>query len=525
MNINLGEGIDVNAQTLMTGRGCVIGQSGSGKSYLVGVIVEELSKAKLPFMIVDTEGEYRSLKSAFNVLWVGNEKDADVRIDVDLKKLFAESIANNLPIIFDVSEVMDKQASVYSALSALYEVEEEKKKPFLVVIEEADKFAPQIVHPSANPVEEISVRGRKRGIGLLVATQRPANVSKNVLAQCGYGFIGKLSIENDLQAVSVLFEDRKKLNSLPMLATGTFMTFGLPFKNAIEVKKRLVEHVGGTPKIEEIREQSVKVDSVIRELKSSREGYEGEAVAAEETPKRSTPAKFMNIDVIKGSFGVDKATEYASRLTKKKFVVFGSSVERVDSIKQKFMQVTLFSLRVPSGSKNEFSEYYAIVKGNELVDFRKKLKFTRTHIEKPAKLSPDDIAVATLLARRGKANFDFLIKRSGIKEERLMKALSHLKRVKIVSEEKDTYLIKDYRKALLKEMPQTEKLRVDQGTVMNFDAKMSKTSTELMSNLLPGTQVMSATDVFIPVDEITLRRGNRVRLFLLDGLYGGRLQA
>ncbi len=523
MNINLGEGVDVNAQTLMTGRGCVIGQSGSGKSYLVGVIVEELSRARLPFMIVDTEGEYRSLKSAFNILWVGNEKDADVRMDVDLKKLFAESIENNLPIIFDVSEVMDKQASVYSALSALYEVEEEKKRPFLVVIEEADKFAPQIVHPRANPVEEISVRGRKRGIGLLVATQRPANVSKNVLAQCGYGFIGKLSIENDLQAVSVLFEDRKKLNSLPSLATGTFMTFGLPFKSAVEVKKRLVEHVGGTPRIEEVREQSVKVDSVIRELKSSREEYEGGA--AEEISQKGTPARFIKIDAIKGSFGVDKATEFASRLTKKKFVVFGSSVERVDSVKQKFVQATLFSLRVPSGSKTEFSEYYAIVKGNELIDFRKKLKFTKAHIEKPAKMSPDDVAVATLLARKGKANFDFLIKRSGLKEERLMGALSHLKRVKIVSEEKGAYSIKDYRKSLLKEMPQTEKLRVDQGTVMNFDAKMPKTAAELISNLLPGTQVMSATDVFIPINEITLRQDNRVRLFLLDGLYGDRLQS
>jgi len=123
------------------------------------------------------------------------------------------------------------------------------------------------VHPKANMVEEISVRGRKRGIGLLVATQRPANVSKNVLAQCGYGFIGKLSIENDLQAVSVLFENRKTLNTLPTLATGTFMTFGLPFSVAIKVKKRVVEHVGGTPSIEEGGRQS-EVNSMIKELRS-----------------------------------------------------------------------------------------------------------------------------------------------------------------------------------------------------------------------------------------------------------------
>ena len=181
-------------------------------------------------------------------------------------------------------------------------------------------------------------------------------------------------------------------------------------------------------------------------------------------------------------------------------------------------------MRVPRGSKNEFGEYYALVKGNELIDFRKKLKFKKVHLEKPVKMSADETAVAALLTRKGKANFNFLLKKSGLKEERVMKALSHLKRTKIVKEEGGAYSIIDYRKALLKEMPQTEKIRTDSSAVINYQQNGAKDAEALIQDLLPGVQIMSAADVFIPVNEITLRQGNRVRLFLLDGLYGGKLQ-
>ncbi|MDE1860036.1 MAG: DUF87 domain-containing protein, partial [Candidatus Micrarchaeota archaeon] len=83
MEINLSENVNIDAQTIMTGRGCAIGQSGSGKSFLAGVIAEELCKAGLPFCIIDTEGEYSSLKSmSKNVIVVGGE-NGDVSTDID----------------------------------------------------------------------------------------------------------------------------------------------------------------------------------------------------------------------------------------------------------------------------------------------------------------------------------------------------------------------------------------------------------------------------------------------------------
>ena len=79
-----------------------------------------------------------------------------------------------LPIVLDLSDTADSEAAVLSALHALYQVESKVRKPYLVLVEEADKFVPQVISGKENAIEEISVRGRKRGIGLFITTQRPS---------------------------------------------------------------------------------------------------------------------------------------------------------------------------------------------------------------------------------------------------------------------------------------------------------------------------------------------------------------
>ncbi|TFH28673.1 MAG: DUF87 domain-containing protein, partial [Promethearchaeota archaeon] len=44
------------------GRVFITGKSGSGKSYTVGVLIEELLKKRIPLIIIDRHGEYSSLK-------------------------------------------------------------------------------------------------------------------------------------------------------------------------------------------------------------------------------------------------------------------------------------------------------------------------------------------------------------------------------------------------------------------------------------------------------------------------------
>src|SRR3989338_5519882 len=264
----------IDAQELVTGRTCVIGQSGSGKSYTIAVLCEKLLQNNIAFCIVDTEGEYFSLKEKFEVLWVGGPQ-ADVDIEkVDFEDLIEKSIKNNVPLILDVSDVLDQRKIVADFSSKLYEVGSDERQPYLLIVEEADKFVGQN-KDSLKEIEEISKRGRKRGLGLLVATQRPSLVNKNVLSQCGNQLIGKLTTENDLKAVDLFFADRKELELLPKLSVGEFFVMGNLATQKVKMKcvERLTQHKGLTPKL--VKKSQLKIEEIKSNIETEKQPKSG----------------------------------------------------------------------------------------------------------------------------------------------------------------------------------------------------------------------------------------------------------
>ena len=97
----------IDPNLIVTGRTCVLGSSGSGKSYTVGVLCEELCRNEVPFAIVDTEGEHTGLKEKFDAIWVGEDRDSDLSWDnLDLKDL-ANQAPDISPLILDVSDLTD----------------------------------------------------------------------------------------------------------------------------------------------------------------------------------------------------------------------------------------------------------------------------------------------------------------------------------------------------------------------------------------------------------------------------------
>ena len=240
----------VDAQQLVTGRTCVIAQSGAGKSWAIAVLCERLCAAGIGFVIVDTEGEYFSLGQKYPVLWVGSDERCDEDIDrVNLKDLMLRAMVNGTAVVFDVSET-DMREKAAALAEVLYDLASAHRIPYLLILEEADKFIPQ-AKESIKRIEEISRRGRKRGLGLLLATQRPSLVTKNVLSQCNNQVIGRLSIENDLRAVDLFFGSRTELEELAALSPGEFFVMGgfARRKTRMRFAPRETEHRGETPEI------------------------------------------------------------------------------------------------------------------------------------------------------------------------------------------------------------------------------------------------------------------------------------
>ena len=282
----------VDAQELVTGRTCIIAQSGAGKSWSIAVLCEKMCRNNIGFCLIDTEGEYYSLKEKFgNIWWIGAEggdsRTGNIRMDYDIEKvnirhILQRAVAESRPVIYDVSEI-DMIPRVSKMTHELYEVATDQRKPYLLIVEEADKFIPQS-KDSIKKIEEISRRGRKRGLGLMVATQRPAIVTKNVLSQCNNQIIGKLSIDNDLKAVGLFFSSKQEVEELTTLNPGDFYVMGnlVREKTKMRFGRRETQHRGLTPLLE-YREISTEEDPLpeeeetfdVSEERDSDEDYSG----------------------------------------------------------------------------------------------------------------------------------------------------------------------------------------------------------------------------------------------------------
>jgi hypothetical protein len=239
---------DPNA--VATGRTCVLGASGSGKSYAVAVICEELCKCSVPFAVIDTEGEYSGLKEKYQAIWLGEDEKCDIRWEeVDVRDV-ARQAPEIAPLIVDVSEAERPREKVSELLQGLYEEVSSRRVPYLVILEEADRFIPQ-QGERLTIFDEIARRGRKRGMGLMVCSQRPSLIDKNVLSQCGNQLIGRLIIQNDLKSVSQFFSGRGLPKQLTRLAPGEFYAMGglSPEPVLVTIRRRETRHGGITPLI------------------------------------------------------------------------------------------------------------------------------------------------------------------------------------------------------------------------------------------------------------------------------------
>jgi hypothetical protein len=500
----------------MTGRGCVIGQSGSGKSFLVGVMAEELRKLGLPFCIVDTEGEFVPLKGYFKGIIIGGSR-GDFGFDADLSGVIEGSIKDNIPLMLDLSEEMNKTEQVYKVLEKVYRIEEKLRTPYVIMIEEADKFVPQITNQRINIVEEIAVRGRKRGMGLVIVTQRPSSVSKNILSQCSYGFVGKLTIDNDLKAVKQLFNDsRKALKEIVNLGAGEFVPFGIGGgDDRFKVRTRIATGRGSTPLVDIKGSREIDARQLISEIKSSERS----------NAKRSHGKSDRRIRALAVKFTINDAHVYARRMARHQFGLFGKVVERPESVKLTYVAVGLCKIRSPTRRHHEFEENSIIMDRDfRVVRISKGINFEGIgDIPKPVKLNAVETRVLEEMRFRRKADIKRLEGYGFADQPELARVLSRLAKRKLITMHGENIYANNYGKYLMRDSPELEDVYVPERQIDR--ESLSKDEAEMyISNLYPNAGLVGFSTIYIPVYEIVLRNNNRVRIFRVDGIYGKELQ-
>jgi len=125
-----------------------VGIRNSGKSYQAGKICENLCEAKQPFIVIDPEGEYWTLRERYPVIVaavgrpIGRPEGykADLIVTVDTAPVLARRVVEKgYSLILDLrnATMAESYEVLGSFLEALYEVEAEYNRPLILIMEEA----------------------------------------------------------------------------------------------------------------------------------------------------------------------------------------------------------------------------------------------------------------------------------------------------------------------------------------------------------------------------------------------------
>lgn len=225
----------------------LVGKRGRGKTFTAKRIVEEAHRAQVTVAIVDPTDVWYGLQSGadgaedggLDILIVGGPH-GNLPANPGSGKMLARLVREGVSLLLVTKGLQkaERRRLVGEFLTELYDNAD--GTPILVVIDEADEYAPEGVKAfgnrrddplllSSGAVEDIVRRGRAGGLGCLLITQRVAVLSKDVLTQAdtliALGVTGKTDIDAVAGWISKHAPDvetgKKITASLPSLPKGS----------------------------------------------------------------------------------------------------------------------------------------------------------------------------------------------------------------------------------------------------------------------------------------------------------------
>ena len=212
----------------------ILAKRGAGKTNTAVVMAEEMHRAGLPFVVIDPVDAWWGLRSSADGKGPGlpipvfGGKHGDVPLERTGGQLLADLVVDErlscVLSLFEFSEG-DKTRFLIDFAERLYRRNED---PLHLFLEEADDYAPQRPFREQARLlrawENVVRRGRQRGLGITMITQRSAALNKSVLTQIETLVVLRTTSPQDRKAIQAWVEHHGQslelLESLPGLEDG-----------------------------------------------------------------------------------------------------------------------------------------------------------------------------------------------------------------------------------------------------------------------------------------------------------------
>jgi hypothetical protein len=265
--------IDAVTQTF-----ALLARRGQGKSHTASVLIEEMAGLGLPVIAIDPVGALWGLSrgrdgvsSGLEGITVLGGDHGEEPIALPEARAVAAMVLDRVqdgPIVLDVSHLRidDQKVFVRHFLEELFHLQgmEGRRMPLHLVVDESDMFAPQmpmgeIDRNCLNALEACVRRGRSRGIGVTLISQRSSVVNKNVLTQTECLIVFQTTSPQDRDAIDEWIRmhgdaSRRKilLQSLAKLPRGTAWIWSpawLKCFERVKIRQRRTFDSSATPKV------------------------------------------------------------------------------------------------------------------------------------------------------------------------------------------------------------------------------------------------------------------------------------
>ncbi|GAA3895061.1 ATP-binding protein [Sphingomonas limnosediminicola] len=227
-----GAEVQIDIEELLASRLLVQGNSGSGKSHLLRRLLEE-SAGLVQQVVIDPERDFVTLAEPFSHVVI----DGSAYAGPEIAKLAARVREHRASVVLalDGLEVEAQMRCAAQFLGAMFDAPRDQWYPALVVVDEAQVFAPAAAGEVSDETRRLSLaamtnlmcRGRKRGLAGVIATQRLAKLAKNVAAEASNFLMGRTFLDIDMaRAADLLGMERRQAEQIRDLERGHFLGLG-----------------------------------------------------------------------------------------------------------------------------------------------------------------------------------------------------------------------------------------------------------------------------------------------------------